>query len=414
MSVSYSDLLESFFGRYSETYCSDNGLFISKKSDDTVEYKTRQIVSYNQDVILTDLNFILGEWQEITSEDKNAVEDLEMILENNEWDKSQRLAILQGLILGTTALKIGVDANKKARVGLARLNEVTLTPVYDTGKVIKWILEYETKQDKDSNKKIKEIFTETTYQRFENDVDITGKVPTNDRWWFYVIQNRPSIDQSDDWKGESEWNAIRSLVDEINSIHSRIARIEDIYADPRFLITGINDISQLQRAHKAWAVPEGGSISILEYQGNTLDSMMRRIEILEKALKAKAPELIINDLGDISGYALRMKLSKLEKKINTLRTNYFKIFQEVFKTLYLLEYKKEATFNIKADFTLPQDIEALLNELTTLHGLGAVSLETLATELGYNYQEEQKKIQKEYGSFQPPVNEDDEISNPSR
>jgi len=45
--------------------------------------------------------------------------------------------------------------------------------------------------------------------------------------------------------------------------------------------------------------------------------------MLENSLKQKAPELMLNDLGNISGYALRLKMQKLEKKILKLRNTYF-------------------------------------------------------------------------------------------
>lgn len=107
----FKELMRSYLGDYSEDYCKRHALFYAVKIDGSVSHKTRQIISIHEDVINTDLNFILGEYQTISvdGKDRTAVNRLEEILEANEWDSMKRLAIIQGLVLGTTAIKIGRD-----------------------------------------------------------------------------------------------------------------------------------------------------------------------------------------------------------------------------------------------------------------------------------------------------------------
>ncbi len=418
--INLKDLNNSFYGNYSDDYCKENGLFIAYKASDlnTAEYKTRQIVDYSKDIVVTDLGFILGESQTITSDKEKAAEELGEILKFSNWNTLQNKILLQGLILGTTAVKIGVDDRGSPRVGFVDLLDVTLTPYYENDFVYRWDLTYQMKTGENGEEPVEvvESYTESTYQRTEGGKITTDVIPTNG-WWLLVLKNRNTLDKSyRDWQGVGEWDPVRPLVDEINSIQSRLSRIEDIYADPKFLATGLDDPNQLKKSHKLWAVPKGSTISILEYQGNSMDSMQNRILTLERALKAKAPELVINDLGDISGYALHLKLSKLEKKINNLRDRYFDFFQTIFKTLYEIETGNQIDFNYVADETIPDDTESRVNRLVALHGLGVLSLETITTELGYDFKEEQKRIQSEAlnGAEDAESDLENEIPNDSR
>jgi len=113
-------------------------------------------------------------------------------------------------------------------------------------------------------------------------------------------------------------------------------------------------------------------------------------------LKQKAPELMLNDLGNISGYALRLKMQKLEKKILKLRNTYFRKFEEMFGLVYQMATGKDYdTIYYSSDLVIPANEEELMKKLTSLRAMGLVSTKTVLTELGYDFDEEQELLKDE-------------------
>lgn len=396
--MTLQNLMDSFVGNYTEDYCKNNGLFLAYDDKGILEHKTRQIVSYHEDIIETDLNFILGEYQELTSENKD-VDKIESILNENKWrTKIQSLVILQGLILGATAWKVGRDEKGNIKIGIVSLLKNKIIPIYDSDEIVAWKLKYNIQEgegDKIKDKKVIEYFGKDAYKKWIDD-DLIMDIPNKyDIPWLFWVQNKQTIDNS--IYGKGEWENYRNTVDEINSSYSRISRIEDIYADPHYLVSGSTNID-IKKEHKVWANPnENGDIKILEYQGNVMDSILSKIEHLEQSLRDKAPELMLNDLGNISGYALRLKMQKLEKKIHKLRSTYFSSFKDFFKLIYKMQtnHNQDIEIEYTSDLPIPVNEEELMKKLMTLHSLGGVSLQTLVNELGYNYKEEEKLIEKE-------------------
>lgn len=395
--LGFNDLLNSFFGNYTEKYCINNGLFIAYNSRNEIEAKTRQIIDYSTDIIFTDIDFILGESMVINSNTTGAVNELMNILKANNWDSVKSLNILQGLVLGNTGFKVGVDAKGKVKFDLIKIKDVQVTPTYSSGQIIAWTLEYSIPDGSNGTKNIKEEFTLDFYRREEAGQEVVKAPNKYGKLWCNIIANRPSLEapQNAIWRGESEWEKFRELVDEINSCHSKLAVMEHRYADPKYIASNIQDVSQLCLQHKLWMIPENADIRILEYSGNVMSDMQERIKMLESALKSKAPELVLTSIENVSGIALKIKLTQFRKKIEYLRGVYFKQFKDLFELIYEIQTQKQAEFEVSASLILPQDDAELLSKLTTLVGMNIVSLDTAAKELGYDYKEEKKKIERE-------------------
>lgn len=390
-------LMQSFLGIYTEDYCNENNLFIIYDEHHiTPEYKTRKVISLHEDIIETDLNFILGEFQSLKV-DGEKDEKLNKILKENNWNSLKDLIILQGLILGTTGIKVGRDKGGNIKIGLVNLIKDDLEQVLNSnGETQGWLLKYRIKNKNLSSVQVEEYFGKDFYWRKVNDkYEVPPIVNNYGIPWLFVIRNKPSLNH--DFLGIGEWENYRQTVDEINSSYSRMSAIEDIYASPKFIVSGVANV-QIEKKDKVWVIPnENGDIKILEYQGNVMDSILSKIEHLEQNLRNKAPELMLNDLGNISGYALRLKMQKLEKKINKLRDTYFSEFKKVFALIYKMETGTEKEFNIEysSDLVIPKNEEELMKKVTTLRGLGAISLQTALSELNYDYEEEQRLIRKE-------------------
>ena len=174
--------------------------------------------------------------------------------------------------------------------------------------------------------------------------------------------------------------------------------IEDRYANPLLIVKGINDTSdsEIKKDSNVLYLPEGSDVSFLEYQGNILSPCLEKIRELKQSVKNKCPELILQDLTAVnSGYALKIRLQSLKRKISTLRTTYFSVFENYFNVLLKMATGNDYAISIKAEDVIPEDTESLLKEYIALRGLGILSDRTIAESLGYDYDEEQEEIAKE-------------------
>jgi len=424
--ANYKELMNVFYGEYSEDYCKRNGLFVAYNSEKQVIAKTKQIVAYAQDLIAVDLGFIFGSWETINEEleDENeanpaVINTLQNILNANEWADLKRLFVFQGMALGTTAMRVGRDAEGNVKMDVVDLTRSDLVPIYgDDEEIEGWKMTTKIKTQENDQiiyKDLVEIFTADEYRRELEGSPVMVVANQYDKPWLFVAVNSKRFDpRFESWQGTPEWDTVQELIDEINSIHSRISRIEDIYANPRFLVSGANE-AQLKNRDNVWFAPTGGDIRILEYQGNVMGTMLQRIELLERTLKGKTPEYMFQDIGaQGSGYALRLRLQSLEKKIAQLKNAYFPVFEDLFSLLYEMETGIKKTFSYQTDYIVPKDTENLLKELATLYGMGIVSLRTIAEEMGYNYDQEVERLDNEYGAEARTRDdqEDDDVAEP--
>jgi hypothetical protein len=397
--------LESYFGEYKQTYCEENGLFVSKNAEGQLEYKTRAIVKPQQQVIETDLDFTLGEWQKFTNEKQEKADVVNDILyEQHFFDQIVHLYLSQGMIIGITALKVGFDDYGRVKIGVVPLYTQELEPTWENGEIVKWTLTYDVPEG-NGTARVQEIYTKEYYQKTVAGNEVKRVPNRYGKFWIFPVKNQIDLTDPDSFTGVSEWSEINALVDTINSTQSRIDRIEDIYADPRFLMTGV-DAVELKREHKAWIVSNpNAKIEILEYKANAMNSMLTRIEKLEKTLKTLAPELMLMEIGQLSGESRRQMLQKTEKKINRIRSTYFPPLERLAELIYEMTTGQEEEFKLETDVVIPADRDAMLKEGTTLTGMGVISVKTFTEQMGYDYDEEQKQIQEEGNAYE--VSEDE-------
>ncbi len=394
---SFQELINVFFGTYTEAYCKANDLFVAYKKDgSTIKAKTRMIENFQQELVKIDAGYIIGGWQEYIVDDEtgNAKRLLLDILKDNNWEAEQLKIILQGLILGTTAFRVGKDMS-----GAVRISHIPIAAALISRFGDGWIIETSV-EDNGHMAMLREISTSQFYRRERNGVpEFQADISSYGIPFISVIPNRPTIDPNfSSWQGEPEWRTIQPQLDEINSSYSRLSMIEDRYANPLLIVKGINDTSdsEIKKDSNVLYLPEGSDISFLEYQGNILTPCLEKIRELKQSVKNKCPELILQDLTAVnSGYALKIRLQSLKRKISTLRTTYFSVFENYFNVLLKMATGNDYAISIKAEDVIPEDTESLLKEYIALRELGILSDRTIAESLGYDYDEEQEEIAKE-------------------
>ena len=386
----YEDLWAFYSGKYTESYCAAHDLFVAYDSKNNLVHITRPIIDYQVEVANTDMYFVTSGWQDIESDDEVAKKRIQEILEENSFEQKLRFFVLQGLIFGDTAMKVGKDDQGHVKFDVVRLRDGILDFEMQNGQITAWT--YRELYQRGNQEPYVERFGIDSYERTQGD-SVIARIPNvYGVPWLFHVANAPSIDYPV-W-GISEIKKIQGAIDEMNSTLSRISAIESIYADPHFLITGARK-GNMEREQKAWFVPEGADIRILEYRGNVIPAMLEKYDRIEKNVRDKTPELILNDLGNISGYALRLKLTKLRQKISSYRQVYFTALENMFNLLYKMDSGKDVQFKIEAEDIIPEDSVALAQYLLPLMESEIISKETVTEELGFNYNEEQERIQKE-------------------
>lgn len=393
MVKNYNELFDLFYGEYTENYCKQKGLFIDYDSKGNLKHITKSLVDYAYEIIATDYSLIFGEnFELVVPDNENATNRLNEILKQNNFEKTARLFVIQGLILGDSALKIGRDDNGQIRIGIVNLLNGTLNYVMEYGQVVAWTYEYAMKHQ-DSTLKVKEVYTKDKVQIYIDDKLVKDIPNRYGEFWLIHVANMPSL--KDPVWGESELERIGDTIDEMNSTLSRISAIEDIYAKPRIIASGIRDASNLKQEHNVWSTPDNAELKILEYNGNVIPSMLKKYEMLENYLRNKCPELILNDLGNISGYALKLKLSKLIKKIKNYRSVYFDGIKKLAKLALAMDGVVINEVQVNVDPVIPADEVEDLNKWINLLSMNLVSRQTVAEALGIDFEAEQKKITKE-------------------
>ncbi|GEM_PF-3391590 len=386
----YEDLWSFYAGKYTVQYCQEHDLFVAFDSKGNLAHITRPMIDYQVEVANTDMYFITSGWQDVECDDETAKKRIQEILSANDFEQKLRLFVLQGLVFGDTAMKVGKDDAGNVKFDVVRLRDGILDFEMVNGQITAWT--YRELFSIGKQEPYVERFGTDSYERIQGD-KVEVRVPNlYGVPWLFHVANAPSMDYPV-W-GISEIKKIQGAIDEMNSTLSKISAIESIYADPHFLITGARK-GNMEKEQKAWFVPEGADIRILEYKGNVIPAMLEKYDRIEKNVRDKMPELILNDLGNISGYALRLKLTKLRQKISAYRQVYFTALERMFNLLYKMDSGKDVEFKIEAEDIIPEDSVALAQYLLPLMESDIISKQTVTEELGFNYSEEQERIEQE-------------------
>jgi hypothetical protein len=388
----YASYLKLFYDRYDESYAETNKLFIVRNKKKEVIQMVRSLVDYADEIVTTDYILITGVNMHIESVNKEVADLLNDYLQTTEFSNVWNLYVLQGLILGDSFLKFAIDDDGVPTLSVARLDNTVVKYVPSFNSIGKWIIEYQAYNEAGEVVQVREEYTKDRVRIIIDD-EVAKDVPNDlgDFWFIHTI-NKPSLRHK--FFGETELLVIYNTIDEINSTLSRMSAIEDIYANPKVIVSGLRDASSLKKEENIWALSDSADISILEYKGDILPSMLEKVRFLEEYLKSKNPELMLSSVRESTGYALKLKLLKLVKKIETYRKNYFNGLKRALK-LMLKYYGIDDDFKIITDEIIPNDVLEDVQKFAQLRNMNIVSKRTVAERLGLNYDLEQKRLKEE-------------------
>lgn len=396
----FSNYFNLYYLGYDESYCKDRGLFLVKDKAGNIKYITKSFVDYAQEVVNTDYVLVLGTMLVITSKDKKLAEFLNEYIERPSFQNLLERYIMQGLILGDTALRFSLDDEGQPRLDLVRMIDTRIS-YYKSGFQMKGFnIEYNSYDDEGDLIRVREEYnTRGTKYIADNKEKV---VPHEDGIsWLIHVPNRPSL-YYEVW-GETDLEQIYEAIDSINSSFARIDAIEDIYAKPKLIASGLRDFN-FRETDNVIAINENAEIQILEYRGQIIPAILDKIKFLETYLKDRMPELLLSHLKELTGYALKLKLIKLIKKIETYRRAYFDGLKKALKLVAIHNGFSNPEFEFVLDEVVPSDEFQNTNKLILLVNSKLISRRTAALKLNIDYDAELEQIKKEEQLDYLPIN----------
>lgn len=318
----------------------------------------------------------------------------------------QKLAI-NGAVCGHAFLKIAPNGGAYPRLVVVSPEYVRVTfEPDDIATVVRYVIQYTTPG---ANNKPVEV--RQTIERDGNGWAVTDEMSVGGgawqvqqaiQWpwpWPPIIdcQNMPSPNE---YYGiaDAEMDVLR-LNEAINFVLSNIQRIIRYHAHPKTWGTGFSASALRVGADETIALPPGSTLQNLEMQSD-LASSLAHLDRLKQALHevAQVPEVALGKLdnvGALSGVALRILYQPLLDRTEVKRQTYGALIVELFRRLLdMAGFGANNIVSLHWPDILPDNSTERIQQALLLKQLG-VSADTLLRELGYDPDAEAEKRQVE-------------------
>jgi Phage portal protein, SPP1 Gp6-like len=188
--------------------------------------------------------------------------------------------------------------------------------------------------------------------------------------------------------------------DAINLIASTTRKILRLHASPQTIAKGFNPALLRRDANQIWEIPEGtdGSIENLEMQSD-LRAAREFYQDLRSAFFAmgRMPDVSqIGNLGALTNFGLRVLFADALERTSVKRNTYGGLIVRLNRLLCLLGGKGD---NVKTTLTWPDPLPVNRAEIVATaqaeQAIGVTSDETIATDLGRDYADEQTRLEAE-------------------
>lgn len=185
--------------------------------------------------------------------------------------------------------------------------------------------------------------------------------------------------------------------DAINLIASTTRKILRIHASPQTIARGFNPALLRRDANQIWEIPEGsdGDISNLEMQSD-LSAARQFYQDLRSAFFAmgRMPDVSqIGNLGALTNFGLRVLFADALERTATKRNTYGGLIVRLNRLLCLLGGKGD---NVLTTLTWPDPLPVNRAEIVSTaqaeQAIGVTSDETIASDLGRDYADEQTRL----------------------
>lgn len=367
-------------------------------------------VTLNLSKLIVDkgVSFLFGKEIEFQIEEGTQNEQEDYLAEV--WDANRKMSLLgevalNGGICGHAFIKIIPRDGLPTR--LVNLDPAIVRPFWnpdDIRDVLYYKIEYEalSKEGQVFKKQIierneqKTAWTITNYEK-KNEYRDYQQVGAPEIWQyeFPPILDWQNLPAPNEYFGTSDLDD-GGLNDAVNFTASNINRILRYHAHPRTWGKGFKAKDIEIGADEMVVLPnENATLENLEMQ-SSLEASIKYLELLTGWYMriSRVPNLDPNNLsvGALSGFALKILYGELLEKTETKRRCYGDAIVELNRRLLILGGKEEAVTRIHWSSPLPENKAEQAGELKVEKELGTVSQETMATELGRDWQTEQERL----------------------
>jgi hypothetical protein len=218
-----------------------------------------------------------------------------------------------------------------------------------------------------------------------------------------IIETQNLVKPNEYW-GESDLErGLIQINDSINSVISDVRKILRYHASPKTIAEGIqpDQFDELNADPSALLfVPDGASLSNLELTGD-LEASVRTYLELKSALHeiSSIPEVAtgkLNNVGQLSARAMQILYKPLIDLTTTKRMTYGHLIDEANRRIAIIDGQNgDEIPDILWPDVLPKDA---IDERTAAEAdlrMGIASKETIASKLGYDWEQESEKIGEE-------------------
>jgi hypothetical protein len=395
--------------------------------------RMRGIFNQVTQIVDTDARFLMGEKLQVKA--RPAVEAaINQLWETSDFQQDKYLLARYGACCGDAFIKVvdnrawelNPQPDAAVPMKLLVMPPEAVTPRYhphDRQRMLACKIEYVmgTPANSRLGREVhKEVWTEREVLLYDPRQPRRVKARYPNPHGFIPVVHIRNLDIGEEF-GLSSFHHLLPTVDAINEVASFLLDIIKLYGDPVIIGKGMEKGSlrkQTVDQHgrpvaTVWWIPnpEAG-FEMLEWKGN-LPEMLEYISKIEDSLRRAAPELILAglpDRKDVSGYALSLHLSELQKKVSEMRGNYFAGIEKANRmALRMMAAEETANSNgkheIVANPILPADDLTQLKALQIENQVLRIkSRATVAAERGIPDVEEELAKVKEEGETEEHIN----------
>lgn len=187
--------------------------------------------------------------------------------------------------------------------------------------------------------------------------------------------------------------------DAINLIASTTRKILRLHASPQTWIRGQNPGLLRRDANQLWQLEEGTEIGNLEISAESLNAARQFYQDLRSAFFAmgRMPDVSqIGNLGALTNFGLRVLFADALERTATKRNTYGGLLMRLNRLLCLLGGTGDnVTTTLTWPDPLPVNREEIVRTAQQEQAIGVTSDETIATDLGRDYAQEQARLDAE-------------------
>lgn len=335
----------------------------------------------------------------------------------------KRLGI-RGSVAGHYFLKIvpnetGSENNIEKVVVLDPLRVTVRTDPSDVTKAIAYKVEWKRKLDLVGRSRETWIFRQVAMLVDPVDdredrwivADLASKDRSKREWeirggpwaWDYPfppIMDGPNLMAAWGYYGSSDLEDIAPLNDSINFVTSNYGRILKIHAHPKTIGTGFQLKELVDTAIDGfWSVANpNAKVQNLEMESD-LQSSLNMLELLRTEFwsigRGLDPAVYKDKIGKITNFGLRVIANRALHKNTDKRMSYGEALRELGRAVLEMEGMSGYDVQIMWPEPLPEDPMEQIVRAEREEGLGVVSVQTLAEELGRSWEQEKRRIRRQ-------------------